>query len=184
MGGYPSVGDRLRNCCSALVHSGERVKCHAGGSCFGKDLDVLFAYTTTKQVKILDARLGLLNIGLMVGIVFYIVVVTVMWKGKYLQKEVPMGVVRFSVQQPTVDACDPDNVTCYDSIAPMQSIPYCGQPHACIQLDYIDAVQKHENSLFLTTRVDLTKEMRNTSCHQVTCKKVYIPHGQGLEIFK
>lgn len=94
---------------------------------FGRDIDDVFAYPTTKFVRIRDARLGLFKIALALSIVVYVGVYELWYEGLYLEESGVTGAVRFSLQQPTVNGCDPTDPQCANTFRSTSSLPYCNQ---------------------------------------------------------
>ncbi|KYR01672.1 P2X receptor [Tieghemostelium lacteum] len=73
---------------------------------FNLDWDDLLAYNTVKVVKIRDARLGILHLSFMVGIILYIVVFQIFLQKGYLEIETPLGSIRTSLMAPSVYPSD------------------------------------------------------------------------------
>jgi hypothetical protein len=69
---------------------------------FGKDVDDVFAYTVPRYVKIRDARLGLMQYALMVGILCYVIISAIIVNLGYLSFGTPTGTVEFTLSQPTL----------------------------------------------------------------------------------
>lgn len=88
------------------------------------DVDDVFAYSTTKSVKIRDARLGLLHYFLMLCIVMYIVVYQLIAKLGYLRFSPAQNSARMTLQEPTVH-CNPNKASCQDDLADLSQLPYC-----------------------------------------------------------
>lgn len=91
------------------------------------------AYDTVKYVHIKDARLGVLRLVFLVGIVAYVVVFEMLQQGGWLAASPVVGVVRLSLQQPTTpDHCDPSSSStsdggCRNNFLPLHRLPYCIQ---------------------------------------------------------
>ena len=90
----------------------------------GTDVSDLFAYSTTKYIKIRDARLGLLHYGLMFLIVVYILVYQLIGKLGYLKFNDAQNTVRLTLQEPTQN-CNPNDADCQDRFSSLSSLPYC-----------------------------------------------------------
>ena len=88
---------------------------------------MLCAYATVKYVEIHDTRLVCLRYILLLAIALYVVVFEMIAMGGWLEPSPVVGVVRFSLQQPTVDNCDPLVPTCKNAFAPLNTLPYCEQ---------------------------------------------------------
>lgn len=139
----------------------------------GMDLDVAFAYPTTKVLRIRDARLGCLRVCLTLMVALYVIVWELWNQGGYLQDDVPMGTVTFMLRQRgstcpneemnrtdcsecRVDTSDDD---CFDEWAPVQTLDYCtqsnftydGREYECRQQEYTEVEKVEDLSLFCTT---------------------------------
>lgn len=88
-----------------------------------------FRYETVKFVQIRDPRLGVLRLLLLVAIAAYVGLYELYLNGGYLAAQPITGSVRFRLQQPTVDSCDPNNANCSNAFAPLSSLPYCRNAH-------------------------------------------------------
>lgn len=88
-------------------------------------MDDVFAYSTTKQIKIRDARLGLLHYSLMFFITVYIVVYQLICKLGYLRFAAASSTVRLTLQEPTLNGCNPNDSNCKDNFIPLGQLPYC-----------------------------------------------------------
>lgn len=80
------------------------------------------SYETVKYVYIKDARLGILRSILLFAIVLYVVVFELWAQGGWLESAPVVGVVRFSLQQPTVENCDPSDQNCTNAFAPLTEL--------------------------------------------------------------
>ncbi|CAJ1337196.1 unnamed protein product [Effrenium voratum] len=89
----PAAAMVLRCCCG-------RRNCLPDTIC-GTDVSDLFAYSTTKYIKIRDARLG------------------------YLKFNDAQNSVRLTLQEPTLDSCNPNDADCKDAFPPLSQLPYC-----------------------------------------------------------
>ena len=78
----------------------------------GHDIDEVFAYPTTQFARIRDARLGLFKYILTFGIILYVGIYQLWMNGGYLAESTVTGTTRFTLQQPTKNACSPDDVGC------------------------------------------------------------------------
>jgi hypothetical protein len=85
------------------------------------------SYETVKYVQIQDPRLGVLRFSLLVAIAAYVVFFELWSRGGYLESSPVVGVVRISLQQPTIDNCDPTETRCSNAFVPLKSLPYCQQ---------------------------------------------------------
>ena len=93
----------------------------------GTDSDLLFSYPTIKYVRILDARLGLFKYAVTLLIIVYIGIYQLWYSGLYLEQNGVTGAVRFTLQQPTVNSCDPTDRGCKNEFSSILSLPYCEQ---------------------------------------------------------
>ena len=93
----------------------------------GMDSDVLLSYPTIKYVRILDARLGLFKYAVSLMIVLYIGVYQLWYEGLYLEQLGVTGAVRFTLQQPTMNGCDPTDRGCKNAFSDTESLRYCAQ---------------------------------------------------------
>jgi len=79
---------------------------HLGGpidrNCCGIDLNDAFSYTVGKQIKVKDARLGLLQYFFMVLIALYIILYQIMYKNGFLLLLAPSGTVILHANQPAL----------------------------------------------------------------------------------
>ena len=107
----------------------------------GRDSDALFAYTTTKLVRIQDRRLGIIKYAFWIAIFVYIAGIQLGYYSGYLQVFDPTGTIRYSLRQPTIDqdgkpGCDPvtgnppfvdPSEFCHSDYAPLSQASYCLQ---------------------------------------------------------
>ena len=85
------------------------------------------SYETVKYVHIEDARLGSLRLLFLLAIAAYVGIVEMAQIGGYLEANTVVGVVRFSLQQPTKDRCDPSTEGCINEFLPLNELEYCQQ---------------------------------------------------------
>jgi len=64
------------------------------------DLDIVFAYDTVKQVKVLDRRLGLVYFAVQAAVIIYIVLVVFIIKQQYMDFEKSSGWILTKVMKP------------------------------------------------------------------------------------
>lgn len=174
-------------------------------SIFGMDVDDVFAYTATKSVRIRDMRLGLLHYTLMTGIFAYIVVYQLVYNWGYLKFSEPKTAVRLTMQQPTVDQCNPNDPACNDAFVALDQLEYCCQSNAsctsnddgscscdfrpnfknynCTYIDGADLQTTRESSIFVSTFTHAYSQVRNPDCFSSVstgrdvCKKLWLPRG-------
>lgn len=172
------------------------------GEICGVDVDDLFPYTTTKMVKIRDARLGLLSYLLMLAIFVYIVVIQLIAKGGYLIRIPATSTVRLTLQQPTINekgkTCNPNDPDCDDNFTPLDKLNYCWReghtqqvtPQGsfptlnCTYLDGGEVSVTNGNSIMMATSVHQYKQHRNNTCEDgaYSCKKIW-DIGKEEEIY-
>lgn len=145
-------------------------------SFFQRDLDDIFAYQTPKVAKIKDRKLGLLRLGLMVCIAFYIIVWQILYKGQHLNVGPVNGVFRLQLQQPTVEGCDPFHLGCRPNFTSMRELSYCSQNHKpwtspedpllrhkklpCEYWDATELVQASDEGFLVPTRIEMFRQAR------------------------
>ncbi|CAK9006470.1 unnamed protein product [Durusdinium trenchii] len=151
----------------------------------GADVSDLFAYSTTKYIKIRDARLGLLHYGLMFLIVVYILVYQLIGKLGYLKFNDAQNTVRLTLQEPT-QGCNPNDTGCKDNFASLSQLPYCCAQNSscktnsdgscscdyrtsfkdynCTWLSGTDASVIRESSIVVATFIHEYDQSLNTTC--------------------
>eukprot|EP00996_Jenningsia_fusiforme_P000048 NODE_1015_length_1761_cov_29.888435_g896_i0.p1 GENE.NODE_1015_length_1761_cov_29.888435_g896_i0~~NODE_1015_length_1761_cov_29.888435_g896_i0.p1 ORF type:complete len:546 (-),score=106.42 NODE_1015_length_1761_cov_29.888435_g896_i0:69-1706(-) len=130
-------------------------------SLFGRDIDDIFSYKSSKQVVFRDRRLCCAQMLGILGIFFYVVVYEVILQQGYLLRDQPYQIARLSIRNPQEysPALPP-----YCSSNVNGSRKYSSEPWAwslpCLQWDYHDAVvpPAEETSVFLTTRATITTQ--------------------------
>ena len=134
-----------------------------GNCCKSINANDLFAYTTPKLVRIHDKRLGILNYVLMFGILSYVVIYNIAYSNQAFAYETPIGAVRFTLQEPTKDACDPTDFDnqCELDLTPKSELSYCTENHHvsrafqkynCTYLSSEDALHVYDQSVMISTR--------------------------------
>lgn len=115
-----------------------------GNEWFGHDVDTIFAYQTPKIVKVNDRALGFVKLVLLVGIIGYIFVYNMWFKGMHLVHSGVEGISRLQWQEP-VNKCNPYDIDCDASFIGIKDLPYCSgykgdKPAAVVRdCDYFDA---------------------------------------------
>jgi ATP P2X receptor len=178
-----TVGDDLRfshSCSSRWRHSRAIV------------LTMLLSYETVKYVSIRDSRLGVLRYCLVAAIVVYVGVFELWAFGGWLASSPVDGAVRFSLQQPTENGCDPFGAdeTCRNAFAPLNQLPYCEQSSAAVNYEgnvypceiyeAINAQIVTETSLVVVTRAataNQTLVCGNGPLKNMTCPQTYETFG-------
>ena len=121
---------------------------------------MLCAYPTVKYVQIQDTRLVVLRYIFVMAIAVYVGFFELFAMGGWLDPSPVVGVVRFSLQQPTVDNCDPMQEGCDNAFDPLNELPYCeqssldypGQIYPCEIYEAVNAQLTSEKSLTVITR--------------------------------
>jgi len=110
-----------------------------------------------------------------------------MWAmGGYLQSETIVGVIRFSLQQPTVDNCDPSKAQCFNAFSPLNTLPYCeqyerkisnasykGKSYPCEIYEATNAQIVSEKSITVVTRGTITNQTLVCGVDDQTCGRTY-----------
>eukprot|EP00405_Crypthecodinium_cohnii_P011580 CAMPEP_0206438488 /NCGR_PEP_ID=MMETSP0324_2-20121206/11658_1 /ASSEMBLY_ACC=CAM_ASM_000836 /TAXON_ID=2866 /ORGANISM="Crypthecodinium cohnii, Strain Seligo" /LENGTH=531 /DNA_ID=CAMNT_0053905953 /DNA_START=151 /DNA_END=1747 /DNA_ORIENTATION=- len=170
----------------------------------GTDIDDIFAYTVVKSVRIRDHRLGCMHLFALLGALAYIGIYTLANKLAYLEFHTPSGTVRFKLQQPTVDSCDPESPTCDDAFPETSDLPYCCQdnctsvpddpggcqcsyrPHfrnyMCEYTDGDSASVLSSGDIFVVTKTRVQNEVVNGAClakYAQSCSKLWTIESQS-----
>lgn len=145
------------------------------------------AYDTVKYVHIRDARLGVLRFCFVVLIIGYVAIIEMWALGGWLQSSSVVGVTRFSLQQPTVQDCNPSNPGCSNAFAPLSSLPYCsqyngsvadiasyqGSVYPCEMYEATNAQIVSEKSCTIITRASVTNQTLACNSNDDTCSRTY-----------
>eukprot|EP00913_Durusdinium_trenchii_P013800 g12959.t1 len=127
--------------------------------------DDVFVYDAVKTIRIRDARLGLLQYGMMLLIATYIVVWQLLRGNSYLMYRSPTVSIRMTLQQPTVKSCNPNEGHCQDAFKKVSELPY---------VDGVGGTQVYPNDIVINTfRHEYTQE-RNSTCGQEGCSKLWV----------
>mmetsp|Transcript_119788 Transcript_119788/g.284604 ORF Transcript_119788/g.284604 Transcript_119788/m.284604 type:complete len:488 (-) Transcript_119788:197-1660(-) len=160
----------------------------------GQDCDDIFVYDAQKTIRIRDARLGLLQYGMMFLITVYIVVWQLIRGNSYLLYRQPTVSTRMSLQQPTLQSCSPNDPSCQDTYKKVSDLPYCCTDQCTMKEDnsscscpwrsysnyvcqYVDGVggtQIYPNDLVINTFRHEYVQERNSSCGQDGCSKLWV----------
>ena len=154
--------------------------------------DKRLAYRTPMGVSILDWRLGCLKYIFMLLIFAYVIIFNVIYNCGYLIQDVPVGHVRFQLQQPTVltakgAPCDPTENSCDDAFTPVKDLAYCRQNPSsksktpCTYWDANQDVHSTQSSVLLTTRVAEYNQTRECGSGTPTCKKLWLNTPPNVE---
>ena len=87
----------------------------------------LLEYATPKLARFEDVRVGVLRAALAAAILAYVVIYQFAFHGAWTQSVPVTGTARISIQQPTVDACDPARAGCLNAFRNKSSLPYCAE---------------------------------------------------------
>lgn len=145
---------------------------------------VFLYYETVKYVNIKDARLATLRSVLLIGIVIYVGVFEMWAQGGWLEASPVVGVVRFSLQQPTVDSCDPSSdEDCKNAFASLEELTYCqqaasnssyaGRVYPCEIYEATNAQIVSEKSMAIITRASAREEELVCTQDQSVCPRTY-----------
>jgi len=140
----------------------------------GQDLDDVFAYQTPKMVVLRDRKLGLTAICLKIVIFVYIFIWLILYQGKHLAIADVDGTFRVTLQHPTSDMCNPDDIDCTANYTSLENLPYCtqspepyvtregeqGKKRECYIWDNIEAFVEHEQGALFPTRVRRYDQVR------------------------
>lgn len=144
-------------------------------------------YETVKYVNIKDSRLAILRSVLLVAIVLYVGVFEMWGQGGWLEASPVVGVVRFSLQQPTSNNCDPNNDnTCRNEFEPLTELSYCrqatemedkstyrGNVYPCEIYEATNAQIVSEKSIAIITRASARKEELVCGTNDTVCPRTY-----------
>jgi len=145
------------------------------------------SYETVKYVSIQDSRLGLLRYLLLLAIVVYVGVFEMWAFGGWLTASPVVGVVRFSLQQPTVNGCDPaEDESCRNDFQSLDQLPYCtqstnssyqGSVYSCEIYEAINAQMVTEKSMVVLTRASTAQQTLVCGPLNMTCPRTYETAG-------
>jgi len=132
----------------------------------GYKLDRLLAYNTPRFVSIEDRRLGCMYYVLTSLVVAWVVGFQILYGNEHYKLWDVLGESRITIQQPTVNGCNPRSNDCQDKVRPRRELPYCKEPHnaegklqhssTCGYFDMLELTPNGPgvNSLFVPTRID------------------------------
>jgi hypothetical protein len=144
-------------------------------------------YETVKYVNIKDSRLAILRSMLLLAIVLYVGVFEMWGEGGWLEASPVVGVVRFSLQQPTVNNCDPNNDrACMNAFTPLDELAYCqqaaeigdktiypGNVYPCEIYEATNAQIVSEKSVAIITRASARDEELVCDKGDMVCPRTY-----------
>lgn len=169
----------------------------------GYDVDDLFVYDAPRVVRIRDARLGLLQYAIMILIAMYIVVWQLVQGNSYLKYRPPTVTARMTLQQRTLDGCNPNDDSCQDAYPSFKSLPYCctsdckdtgeggckcpWRKFTNFQCEYVDGAgdsERNAESIAISTFRNEYNQTRNASCSGTTpCTKLWLNSQEQRGIF-
>eukprot|EP00455_Lapot_gusevi_P057522 TRINITY_DN9823_c0_g1_i2.p1 TRINITY_DN9823_c0_g1~~TRINITY_DN9823_c0_g1_i2.p1 ORF type:complete len:404 (+),score=118.13 TRINITY_DN9823_c0_g1_i2:65-1276(+) len=148
------------------------------------DLDEVFSYQTSKVVVVKDRMLGIIRLLMVLAIFIYVVAFVIVYKKRYLDIEVPVGVSYTSLLKPNRPTLPQNFSYCIGSKnASSEALP-------CLVWDEYDVQYPSTpyQSMFLTTRVKLSTETRvcggvNQSMPTGGCSRPWKTTGTDQEYF-
>lgn len=163
----------------------------------GYDCDDVFVYDAQKTIRIRDARLGLLQYGMMFVITVYIVVWQLLRGNSYLKYRSPVVTTRMTLQQPTFGSCNPNDASCRDDFRKVSDLSYCCTGgcqykadnsscscpwrnftnYRCQYVDGVGGTQTYPDNIVINTFRHEYIQERNASCGQDGCSKLWITSG-------
>jgi hypothetical protein len=146
----------------------------------------ILQYETVKYVSIKDTRLGIMRTSLLLGIVIYVGIVEMWGQGGWLEQSPVVGVVRFSLQQPTIDNCDPNkDPDCQNAFVSLSELAYCtqstverlsnypGTKYDCQIYEATNAQLISEKSISILTRASIRIEHLVCQWTDLICPRTY-----------
>lgn len=146
-------------------------------------------YETVKYVNIKDSRLAILRTSLLLAIVVYVGLFEMWGQGGWLEVSPVVGVVRFSLQQPTLGNCDPTSDSrCENAFRPLTELPYCqqspkrmaskssdysGNVYPCEIYEATNAQIISEKSIAIITRASTREEKLVCGKADMVCPRTY-----------
>eukprot|EP00750_Incisomonas_marina_P005950 INCI14247.3.p1 GENE.INCI14247.3~~INCI14247.3.p1 ORF type:complete len:477 (-),score=61.23 INCI14247.3:958-2388(-) len=152
-------------------------------------MQMLTAYSTTKRVRVVDWRLGLIHIGAITAILVYVLLYEMLYKSKAFSQVLPVSTVRMSLQEPVLPGCvdvmDPDP-KCDNTLTGVRTLPYCLQAPESIgkywkfprfDCEYMDAIGAQDmiadKSISVTTRISEYVQNRTCFPDDDLCPKIW-----------
>ena len=152
---------------------------------FGRDIDDVFAYPTSKNVRIRDARLGIVKHVLTFGILLYVILGVLWHDGRAYDFTTVSGTVRFSLQPPTVPlGCSTEDPGCVNDFTSVLEGSYCEQAVApyntsykgkklpCRFYEQYGAGVTQNGAILVSTRITTYEQVLNES-NSDTCPILY-----------
>jgi hypothetical protein len=149
-------------------------------------------YETIKYVNIKDARLAVLRGFLLLAIIVYVGVFEMWGQGGWLETSQVVGAVRFSLQQPTVNDCDPNEETCNNAFENLSSLQYCrqdsessytGNTYPCEIYEATNAQIVSEKSMAIITRASTREEELVCGQDDLVCGRTYNSTSEGHKFY-
>lgn len=157
---------------------------------FGKNLNDILAYTTSKQVTIHDRHLGCLYYSWVILVLCWVVAFQIFYGNNHYQLRDVHGSTRLTIQQPT-KGCNPNKPDCEDNLTPLSELPYCdvyqgktegkGPKHKrkCIYSDQHELLPGGmlQGKMFVPTRIDAmteTKHCTPKASNGFKCSKMWM----------
>jgi len=157
---------------------------------FGKDLNNILTYTTSKQVTIHDRHLGCLYYSWILLVLCWVAGFQIFYGNNHYQLKDVKGNTRITIQQPT-KGCNPNDVDCEDNLTPLTELPYCDKfagktvgkapkhRRKCIYADQHELLPGGmlEGKMFVPTRIDAMKEAKHCTPNRANgykCKKMWM----------
>ena len=157
--------------------------------CKNINLDEVFAYKTSAQIKIKDRRLGFTRIALLCFAFIYVIVYNIVINKGWAKKLPVSGVAKLVGNNPTISGINGEtschcyggprstlcgNHTCHDSYSNFTDLPYCTdstspymvgklemEQRPCIRIDSNDLISNNGFSTFLSTEIRYMYQMFN-----------------------
>jgi len=192
----------MGSCCSRWISRDARTM---SPTFCGMSCDDLFAYQTTKQVRIRDFRLGLLQYSLMILIFLYIIVGQLFGQLQYLKFTRARNTIRLTLQEPTLHNCNPNKNSCSADFPLIGELDYCCQNRCsehtggvcrcadgrrfdnfiCAYIDGFNAGRVLESSILVTSFTHAYVQVMNESCFNGSfptaansCAKLWITQSE------
>mmetsp|Transcript_66510 Transcript_66510/g.171177 ORF Transcript_66510/g.171177 Transcript_66510/m.171177 type:complete len:466 (-) Transcript_66510:76-1473(-) len=143
----------------------------------GESASALLVYDTVKVVQIRDRRLGAIYYILLTLTLAFVVGYEILYCNDHFERRDVQGTPQVTIQQPTVDTCNPLHEQCNSNFRSLRELPYCSaydgngslvppvNRHECVYLDKFSLAPNGATSagVMVPTRVDLINQTR--LCH-------------------
>lgn len=151
---------------------------------FGIDTNELLAYHTVKYVSIYDRHLGCLYYFFCLLIVAWVVGFQIVYGNEHYQLYDVKGTATMTMQQPTVNHCNPRLNSCHNALKKPEDLPYCKEyagattiPQGeCMYADLVSLTPSHRTpgAIFIPTRSDRTIQVKG--CGYTRLESKYCSH--------